>query len=185
MSHQGTPDEFAYEFRRIGFEPGQVGGLALGGGATREDFLRFLREIPTGAGFEEFDRRVRALPRPEPVWWADYPNTRHLFSEDEYTAAFAVTMAPEGARIHAALVMNRQQLSIESHVLGRLSVVSLDLRDRVDTCRAEAKARWREEGHTEDELRDEEVRWQEWVARFEASKREMDAEFGEPDTTGA
>jgi hypothetical protein len=185
MSHRGTPDDIESEFRRIGFESKRVGGLALSGGATREDFLRFLREIPTGAGIEEFDRRLRALPRPEPVWWANYPNTRPLFSEDEYTAAFAVTMAPEGARIHAAHVMSREQSSIESHVLGRLSVVSLDLRDRVDTCRAEAKARWREEGHTEDELREEEVRWQDWVARFEASKREMDAEFGDSDTARA
>jgi hypothetical protein len=185
MSHQGTPNEIEYELRRIGFEPSRVGGLALGRGATREDFLRFLRDIPTGAGFEEFDRRMRALPRPEPVWWASYPNTRPLFSEAEYAAAFAVTMAPEGARIHAAHVMNRQQSSIENHVLGRLSVVSLDLKNRVDACRAEAQARWRAEGHTEDELRDEERRWRESVARFEASKREMDAEFGDSDTSGA
>jgi hypothetical protein len=185
MSHQGTPDEIESEFRRIGFESKRVGGLVLGGGATREDFLRFLREIPTDAGFEEFDRRLRAFPGPAPVWWASYPNARPLFTEDEYAAAFAVTMAPEGARIHAAHVMSRRQSLIESHVLGRLSVVSLELRNRVDACRAEAKRRWREEGHTEDELRDEEVRWQDWVARFEVSKREMDAEFGESDIAGA
>jgi hypothetical protein len=43
ISHRGTPDEIEFEFRRIGFESKRVGGLVLGGGATREDFLRFLR----------------------------------------------------------------------------------------------------------------------------------------------
>lgn len=71
------------------------------------------------------------------------------------------------------------------HVLGRLSVVSSDLRRRVDACRAEAKARWRAEGHTEDELHDEDARWQDFVARMEISKRELDAVFGKLHATGA
>jgi len=184
MSDQNTPDELEKEFRRIGFEPERIGGLALGGGASRENFLQFLREIPSGSGFDEFQSRMRALPRREPVWWASYPNIRHLFSESEYEAAFGVTMAPEGARLHAEHVMNRQQSSIEEHVLGRLSVVSLDLRDRVDACRAEAKARWKADGHTEDELRDEETHWQDYVARMVTSKRELDATFGDSRSAG-
>lgn len=80
-------------------------------------------------------------------------------------------MNEEGAAEHAKLIMNRPQASIEHHVPARLWVVSVRLRETVQSCRAEFRALWLQEGRSAAELNAEQERWQELVAQMGARER--------------
>jgi hypothetical protein len=48
------------EFKRIGVDKNRPTGLALSGGMSREDFMRWIRTIPGDIGHEAFVQRLHA-----------------------------------------------------------------------------------------------------------------------------
>lgn len=140
-------DIFA-EYRRIGFEPEELGSLLMPG--TKEELLAWLLTIPSGIGLDAFRRWLPTSDLPQAPAWDNWPDVGDLFSIDDYWAAFQfINASPE----HLIEAYTRPPgRRVDTVILSLLWHVSPELAERVDTFRATVRAQRIAEGMPAEEI---------------------------------
>lgn len=146
------------EFRRIGFEPDELGGLVMTG--PKEELLAWLLTVPSGIGIEEFRRWIPTAELPPTPAWDLWPDVSDVFTVDEYWAAFQfINASPE----HLIEAYTRPPgRRVDTVLLSLLWHVSAELAARVDAFRATVRAQRIAEGMSAELLAAGEAAFEAW-----------------------
>jgi hypothetical protein len=162
------------EFRRIGFEPGELPGLVISG--TKEEFLAWLLTVPSGIGLAGFERLLPQHQPPQRPVWDEWPDVGDLFSPDEYRAAFQFINRSPAHLVESTLTPAGRR--VDTVVLALLSHLSPDAAERVARFRQSTHEQRLAAGVPAQDLLDGEVVFENWrtsLADQVADYREWEA----------